>query len=162
MRKRLRFRDPSPLFAAQDDVNNDVPRGSRARGALRVSRRVDRKHAVDPALARRGPMTYDPRDRRRKWSGREDSNLRPPAPKAGALPDCATPRRRQATGTSDTSFRTRGNLSRPLRLTAFRLVLEAAPIPTSASPRPTGRIRTSSRASAVAAHGNRPAPIYRS
>src|SRR5437764_1231474 len=27
------------------------------------------------------------------WSGREDSNLRPPAPKAGALPDCATPRR---------------------------------------------------------------------
>ena len=27
-----------------------------------------------------------------KWSGREDSNLRPPAPKAGALPDCATPR----------------------------------------------------------------------
>ena len=26
------------------------------------------------------------------WSGREDSNLRPPAPKAGALPDCATPR----------------------------------------------------------------------
>ncbi len=26
-------------------------------------------------------------------SGREDLNLRPPAPKAGALPDCATPRR---------------------------------------------------------------------
>src|SRR5262245_32310563 len=26
------------------------------------------------------------------WSGREDSNLRHPAPKAGALPDCATPR----------------------------------------------------------------------
>jgi hypothetical protein len=25
-------------------------------------------------------------------SGREDLNLRPPAPKAGALPDCATPR----------------------------------------------------------------------
>ena len=27
-----------------------------------------------------------------KWSGRQDSNLRHPAPKAGALPDCATPR----------------------------------------------------------------------
>ena len=27
------------------------------------------------------------------WSGREDLNLRPPAPKAGALPGCATPRR---------------------------------------------------------------------
>ena len=26
------------------------------------------------------------------WSGREDLNFRPPAPKAGALPGCATPR----------------------------------------------------------------------
>src|SRR5690606_13784595 len=29
------------------------------------------------------------------WSGQQDSNLRPPAPKAGALPDCAMPRQRQ-------------------------------------------------------------------
>ena len=28
-----------------------------------------------------------------KWSGRQDSNLRPPGPKPGALPACATPRR---------------------------------------------------------------------
>ena len=28
----------------------------------------------------------------RYWSGREDSNLRPPGPEPGALPDCATPR----------------------------------------------------------------------
>jgi hypothetical protein len=28
----------------------------------------------------------------RNWSGRLDSNQRPPAPEAGALPDCATPR----------------------------------------------------------------------
>ena len=27
-----------------------------------------------------------------EWSGREDSNLRPPEPHSGALPDCATPR----------------------------------------------------------------------
>ena len=27
-----------------------------------------------------------------KWSGRGDLNARPPAPKAGALPGCATPR----------------------------------------------------------------------
>ena len=27
------------------------------------------------------------------WSGRGDLNARPPAPKAGALPGCATPRR---------------------------------------------------------------------
>src|SRR5690349_23809402 len=31
---------------------------------------------------------------RAQWSGRQDSNLRPSAPKADALPDCATPRRR--------------------------------------------------------------------
>ena len=31
--------------------------------------------------------------RRSEWSGRPDSNRRLPAPKAGALPDCATPRR---------------------------------------------------------------------
>ena len=29
---------------------------------------------------------------RSKWSGRPDLNRRPPAPKAGALPGCATPR----------------------------------------------------------------------
>jgi hypothetical protein len=28
-----------------------------------------------------------------KWSGRQDSNLRPSAPKADALPSCATPRK---------------------------------------------------------------------
>jgi hypothetical protein len=28
----------------------------------------------------------------KKWSGRLDSNQRPPAPKADTLPDCATPR----------------------------------------------------------------------
>ena len=33
------------------------------------------------------PLLYPP-----KISGREDLNLRPPAPKAGALPGCATPR----------------------------------------------------------------------
>src|SRR5712691_7065868 len=29
------------------------------------------------------------------WSGRADSNRGPPAPKAGALPGCATPRQNQ-------------------------------------------------------------------
>src|SRR6266566_9190584 len=32
------------------------------------------------------------RAKNQEWSGREDLNLRPPAPKAGALPGCATPR----------------------------------------------------------------------
>jgi hypothetical protein len=35
------------------------------------------------------------------WSGREDLNLRPPAPKAGALPGCATPRPRSAGSISE-------------------------------------------------------------
>ncbi len=30
-----------------------------------------------------------------KLSGRQDLNLRPPVPKTGALPSCATPRRKQ-------------------------------------------------------------------
>src|SRR5438132_7760929 len=34
-----------------------------------------------------------------KNSGRDDSNLRPPAPKAGALPGCATPREATAGST---------------------------------------------------------------
>ena len=33
-----------------------------------------------------------PASRRNYWSGRPDLNRRPPAPKAGALPGCATPR----------------------------------------------------------------------
>ncbi len=31
-------------------------------------------------------------NQRKVWSGRGDLNARPPAPKAGALPGCATPR----------------------------------------------------------------------
>ena len=34
--------------------------------------------------------------RKREWSGRADLNGRPPAPKAGALPGCATPRHSMA------------------------------------------------------------------
>src|SRR5258707_602059 len=33
-----------------------------------------------------------PVSRRKEWSGRRDLNRGPPAPKAGALPGCATPR----------------------------------------------------------------------
>ena len=35
-----------------------------------------------------------------KKSGRQDSNLRPPGPKPGALPGCATPREEYAVATS--------------------------------------------------------------
>ena len=40
----------------------------------------------------RRPMLYPDELRALKWSGRRDSNPRHPAPKAGALPDCAIPR----------------------------------------------------------------------
>jgi hypothetical protein len=39
-----------------------------------------------------------------KWSGRLDSNQRPPAPKAGALPDCATPRHANSKADSTIAF----------------------------------------------------------
>ena len=38
------------------------------------------------------------------WSGWRDSNSRHPAPKAGALPDCATPRKEKY-GKTDNGFK---------------------------------------------------------
>lgn len=35
------------------------------------------------------PLSYT---RKQKWSEQQDSNLRPPGPKPGALPNCAMPR----------------------------------------------------------------------
>ena len=52
----------------------------------------------DAARERRSPCTGIKRpskripSKRRKWSGREDLNLRPLRPERSALPDCATPR----------------------------------------------------------------------
>jgi hypothetical protein len=50
---------------------------------LRTRRAVDRSRR-SPAQRGRLPVA---------WSGRPDSNRRPPEPHSGALPDCATPRR---------------------------------------------------------------------
>src|SRR5437867_3362996 len=41
---------------------------------------------------RRRMRRLNSHERSEEWSGREDLNLRHPAPKAGALPGCATPR----------------------------------------------------------------------
>src|SRR5690554_5188106 len=43
------------------------------------------------------------RTTRKGWSGRLDSNQRPLAPHASALPGCATPRRTQCTGSSESA-----------------------------------------------------------
>src|ERR671912_2962552 len=70
-------------------------------GALNVSGRHDERPTTDRPrrwIHRRGNRTtrrtghglHGPAEG--KGSGREDSNLRPPVPHTGALPDCATPR----------------------------------------------------------------------
>ena len=46
---------------------------------------------VTPIYRKPFDMIFE-RARFEEWSGREDSNLRPPGPEPGALPDCATPR----------------------------------------------------------------------
>src|SRR5689334_7410846 len=45
-----------------------------------------------PDLRLRRPLLYPTELLAPNWSGRDDLNVRPPAPKAGALPGCATPR----------------------------------------------------------------------
>ena len=47
----------------------------------------------DPRLRR--PLLYPTELQTQKWSERQDSNLRPPGPKPGALPNWATPRQRK-------------------------------------------------------------------
>src|SRR6266851_2184706 len=54
------------------------------------------------------PRVFGKRTRKSsKWSGREDLNLRPPAPHAGALPGCATPRQARDCTRVDISRRAR-------------------------------------------------------
>jgi hypothetical protein len=67
---------------------------SAARPAVFSAPRLSsRLHSRTVAPSRERDVLPVPRDFTfEKWSGRQDSNLRPPAPKAGALPGCATPR----------------------------------------------------------------------
>jgi hypothetical protein len=68
-------------ISAPDDSHN-TERSMFARDARPVGRALTR---WNPGGTQEGE----------KWSGRLDSNQRPPAPKAGALPGCATPRHRK-------------------------------------------------------------------
>jgi site-specific DNA recombinase len=47
--------------------------------------------SLTPTYRKPFDMIFE-RAKKQEWSGRLDSNQRPPAPKAGALPGCATPR----------------------------------------------------------------------
>jgi 4'-phosphopantetheinyl transferase len=73
------------------DTDHDPPAVIRAPAGYRPDHcsNVDAPSGYAAAIAWR---------RSAAWSGRQDSNLRHPAPKAGALPDCATPRRMRALG----------------------------------------------------------------
>jgi hypothetical protein len=63
-------------------------RGLEGRRSIQLSYRQPFACASDP-----GPLKAP------SVSGRPDLNWGPPAPKAGALPGCATPRRKRAGGT---------------------------------------------------------------
>ena len=71
IRKRPRFRkEPRPLVYLMERATGIEPASSAWKAGVL-------------------PLNYA----RKIWSGRQDLNLRHPAPKAGALPNCATSRR---------------------------------------------------------------------
>ena len=53
---------------------------------------TSQEQQVKPLLDDLVSTVHDCANYKGEWSGRLDSNQRPPAPEAGALPDCATPR----------------------------------------------------------------------
>ena len=102
-------------------------------------------YVAGPRRAPEGIRTPDPRLRRPllyppellapgRWSGRDDLNVRPPAPKAGALPGCATPRHLMAAASLT-------RLPRDRRNGCHASCAPSAP----ASPRARWRQRASSR-----------------
>ena len=75
---RLLIRDSSRADDATDAISRHRAEGMELRGAY--------------GRFRNERLLIRPERTLGKWSGRLDSNQRPPAPKAGALPGCATPR----------------------------------------------------------------------
>src|SRR3972149_1871320 len=108
----------SPAYAATTWTSTGPAHAAPARGRPRPARSGQRARARRrrrPAVAVRV---------REVWSGWPDLNRRPPAPKAGALPGCATPRR---TPTISHPPRGRGAARaapRPPAVVAARLLLE--------------------------------------
>ena len=92
--------DPSIAAGRKDDASRSGLRLRRAFFAfakdVSTSTRSERCHD--------GPAIRSFREREsEEWSGWRDSNPRPPAPHAGALPDCATARRFPRTGRQSSS-----------------------------------------------------------
>ena len=81
-----RHRFPSPRTLAK---MAPVPKGTGAVKTILMERATGIEPASSAWKAGVLPLNYA----RKIWSGRQDLNLRHPAPKAGALPNCATSRR---------------------------------------------------------------------
>src|SRR5260221_9704186 len=70
-----------------------------------------------------------------RWSGRRDSNSRPPAPHAGTLPGCATPRRLESITEACTDSGTEAQVpdQRKISMTFFSSCLSAETLTPRAS-----------------------------
>ena len=98
-----------------------------------TQRPTPQKSSADPLVARQKgfePLTRglegrcsSPSELLARWSGRLDSNQRPPAPKAGALPGCATPRHFNSTNFAARNLQNRVTAMRH-RFDALRLSIE--------------------------------------
>ncbi len=97
-RHNLRKAGPSS-GASAPSRGSSTGRRLRGRRSARSTATSGRSHARPTGWFPSCPPTEQRhRPAGRGWSGRLDSNQRPPAPKAGALPGCATPRRPQSIG----------------------------------------------------------------
>ncbi len=70
------------------------------------------KRHHDPTPKNKKAFTENDESLILKWSGRQDLNLRPLVPQTSALPDCATPRTKQA-GSTTLGFYCQGIISLP-------------------------------------------------
>ena len=78
---------------------------------------------------------------RKIWSGRQDSNLRPPGPKPGALPACATSRTRAQKSIPEEGRCRQGGLAkRPFFCPAACAILSRLPAVARGDGEPTGDI----------------------
>ena len=61
---------------------------------LKKAKKMERVKGIEPSRPawKAGALPLSYTRKIKKWSEQQDSNLRPPGPKPGALPNCAMPR----------------------------------------------------------------------
>src|SRR5258705_352472 len=94
---RLALDEVAVADALHEAIDEDLGRGAGLAAHRAINRNGGTGHGGGGSSAARRPGRSRERE---KWSGRLDLNQRPPAPEAGALPSCATPRPRMARPTS--------------------------------------------------------------